>query len=1166
MELAGNTANFTGNTRSNNLTVNNVITGNTANFSGNVVVPNLTVNLELAGNTANFTTSVQTPLLKNGNSNIAIASNANITIASAGTNVVTIFGNPANTSNNEVAITGNVKPTGIWTDGYYYANGAPVDFEQPAGSNTYIQYNDNGDFGASANFAFDFANNELELNGNVLLGGTQQNQIVNNSNTALEIRGGWNNAASTAVNIVAGDYANATNWGKIAILGNYAGNAVGFSEANAFVFSNPGYGLGNVVKVDILNPAATSTTTGVIQANGGIGVTGNAYIGGNANITGNLSVTGDIANANNISVTNTLNAVTGNFSGNVNSLNANLGNLAQANFVNVASNTITSNLTVNLSLAGNTANFSGNVIANNLTVNLELSGNTANFTGNVVAANFVGDLANGNSNVKVYSNANVEISIGGVANIATFSGNRLYVVGDIDSTAGNMLANGNITANGFLNSANANVTGEALLGSVRTANITGNGASVTISAQGTNENINLVPTGTGTVDVALKKISQLASPTNPNDAATKEYVDSIAVGLTVHPSVNVTSATNLVATYANGGTALTTTTISSNKTITFSANHGLSVDDEIAWANTFNGITANNAYFVYSVPALNQITVRDGYFGAEVTTLTNGTGLTQGARANPGVGATLTNAGANAALSIDGIAMTSNARVLVQAQTNAFENGIYVVSTVGNGSAQWVLTRSADEDTYSPTSVTGLGYGDYFFVSQGSNYAGSSYVLTIPKGEILFGYTNIFFSQFSAAGAYTAGNGIAIVGTTISANIDNETTAIISGNIAVKTSANLITPNIGDAVFQSISWTGNGNGNVTANNLSIGNIANIGGNLTVAANLQVSYDIDSNANIYSNNSDVTNFLTVGANITGNNITSNHLITTTNANISSNLITNNATVNLELAGNTANFSGNVIVPNLTVNLALVGNTANFSSNVISNNLSVNNVITGNTANFSGNVVLPNLTVNLQLAGNTANFSGNIVTLNANLGNLATANYFTGEFVNGNSNIRIAANGNVTISANGTGNVFTVTEAGANISGNLGVTGNFSVGNLTANTLSANTAVYVGNTEITWANVTTTSITANQTISTHAVAGITGIEFFVKAVDSSGSKYSVTKVQAVTDGSNVDYTNYGGVFLGGSTGTLVVNIVGSNVELQVTPASTNSTVWTTQYRLI
>ena len=72
--------------------------------------------------------------------------------------------------------------------------------------------------------------------------------------------------------------------------------------------------------------------------------------------------------------------------------------------------------------------------------------------------------------------------------------------------------------------------------------------------------------------------------------------------------------------------------------------------------------------------------------------------------------------------------------------------------------------------------------------------------------------------------------------------------------------------------------------------------------------------------------------------------------------------------------------------------------------------------------------------------------------------------------------------------------------------------------------------------------------------------------MKAIDSSGSKYSVATVQAVTDGTNVDYATFGTVQLGGYTGSLAVNVVGGFVRLQVTPASSNSTVWTTQARTI
>jgi hypothetical protein len=63
--------------------------------------------------------------------------------------------------------------------------------------------------------------------------------------------------------------------------------------------------------------------------------------------------------------------------------------------------------------------------------------------------------------------------------------------------------------------------------------ITGKTTGVTITATGTNQNISLVPTGTGTVNVGNFVISNVATPVNPADAATKQYVDEIAQGLIV---------------------------------------------------------------------------------------------------------------------------------------------------------------------------------------------------------------------------------------------------------------------------------------------------------------------------------------------------------------------------------------------------------------------------------------------------------------------------------------------------------------------------------------------------------------------------------------------------------------------------------------------------------
>ena len=1186
-----------------NVSGGNLSTGGTLGVTGNANVGNLGTATAII-TTGNITT-VNTGLVQNGNSNIAIAANANLTFTAKSNATMVLTDTGANITGT-LGVSANLSALGVLTDNLYYANGTPWDFQLPAGSNTQIQYNDGaGGFGASANFAFDYTNNELELNGNILLGAIGVNQIVNNSNTSLEVRGGYGNATNSNLKLIAGDGANTLNWSAVRLQGNLSGNSAIINETVHAYWRQPTIA-SNIVVIDTETDNSTNTSTGALQVSGGVGVTGNINIGGA------LSVTGNIANANNISATNTVFANAANITANLTAGNANLGNLAIASFVQT------------------------------------------------------GELLNGNSNIRIAANGNVTVSSTGNANVVVVSGAGANVVGYVQAN------------------------GAGTFGSLVSPSLTSNSGALTLTAAAGNENIVLVPTGTGNVDVSARHIVQLADPTNAQDAATKSYVDSVATGLQIHPAVRVTSYTNLTATYANGGTSLTTIAITGGKTIQFSGNHGLSVDDEIYWTNSFNGITAQNAYFVETTPGSDTITVRATYTGAEVTTLTNGTGLTQAALANPGVGATLTNAGANAALTIDSVALSTTNRVLVQGQTNGFENGVYTVTTVGNGSTAWVMTRATDGDQYAPSEVTKLGYGDYFFITSGSGFAGSSYVLTTPTGEITFGITNIAFSQFAAAGSYTAGNGIAINGTVISANVDGITTDIVAGNIVVKTSAVLTTPNIGAATGTSLSVSGNIlAGNITSNAL------------VSAADFSAS-----------------------ANILANNITAN-----------SNITANNATINLALAGNTANFSGNVILPNLTVNLQLAGNTANFSGNVyaafvqagsgtpisgLTNPLfagiaNANNFVQAYVHNMSNGpaasadfIAYPNngddetgfidlgitsstfnaaaFSVTNQNEGyifmsapDSSNTSGNLVfatdstgtfnsieffvdgfnqvksarsmlisttgvtvtsnanvggtlgvTGNANVGNLGTATAIittgnittinSGLLQNGNSNVTITANGNVTLNAVG-GTRITATSVGANVTGTLGVSANLSaLGVLTDNlyyangtpwdlqeAAGANTQIQYNNgtnnnfgasanftfndatnvltvtgnanvtnrlnlgnvsvnTGISWGSLTTTAVTANQTVAQFSVTGVTGVEFLVKGIDSTGTKYSVATLTAVTDGTNVDYSTFGTVNLGGYTGALAVNISGSNIALQVTPASSNSTVWTTQYRLI
>jgi hypothetical protein len=154
--------------------------------------------------------------------------------------------------------------------------------------------------------------------------------------------------------------------------------------------------------------------------------------------------------------------------------------------------------------------------------------------------------------------------------------------------------------------------------------------------------------------------------------------------------------------------------------------------------------------------------------GAQITGLTNASGLTYATRAKSGVGATLTNAGTQVALTVDGIALSSADRVMVRLQTNGAENGVYTVTTVGDGSTNWVLTRATDANQVNPSNPDGVGTGDYFFTQEGVINAGDSHVLTTEPNTMIIGYTTLTYTQFSGSVDYVGGTNISIVGQTIS--------------------------------------------------------------------------------------------------------------------------------------------------------------------------------------------------------------------------------------------------------------------------------------------------------------------------------------------------------------------------------------------------------------
>lgn len=134
-----------------------------------------------------------------------------------------------------------------------------------------------------------------------------------------------------------------------------------------------------------------------------------------------------------------------------------------------------------------------------------------------------------------------------------------------------------------------------------------------------------------------------------------------------------------------------------------------------------------------------------------------------------GVGATLTNAGTQAALQLDGVNATVGDRILVKDQAGAYalQNGIYVVTSVGSGSTNWVLTRSTDADNSPSAELAG---GTFVFVQNGNTQADNGYVVT-TNGAITLGVTLITWAQFSGAGQITAGDGLSKTGNTLNVNV-----------------------------------------------------------------------------------------------------------------------------------------------------------------------------------------------------------------------------------------------------------------------------------------------------------------------------------------------------------------------------------------------------------
>lgn len=153
------------------------------------------------------------------------------------------------------------------------------------------------------------------------------------------------------------------------------------------------------------------------------------------------------------------------------------------------------------------------------------------------------------------------------------------------------------------------------------------------------------------------------------------------------------------------------------------------------------------------------------------------------ANGSSGVGATLT-ADANGALAAqDGVTLVANDRLLVKNQAAGLQNGVYIVTQVGDGSNPFILTRATDADQNAEVTAN-----MFTFVEEGTVNSDSGWTLTTDN-PITIGTTALSFTQFSGAGTIVAGAGLTKTGNTLDVVAADDSLTVNADSVQVKRDA-----------------------------------------------------------------------------------------------------------------------------------------------------------------------------------------------------------------------------------------------------------------------------------------------------------------------------------------------------------------------------------------
>ena len=1210
-DLGGN-ANFTFNkstsvlTVTGNIAASNINAGNllTANYSTAVLTtaaqPNITsvgtlTGLIVGNGTANvtFNTGGNGTLTATGNitaanflGNVVGNISGNIVIPGSNTGVVFNDNGNANTStaftfnktSNSVAITGNANVGNLGTGGLITATGNITGGNLSTGGLIVATGNVTG-----GNLV---TTGQADI-GTLKISGTTQGNLVPLSSNTYSLGNAtnyWKDLFLSGTTITLGTQTISSNASGVSLSNtsylttlSVSGNAnVGNLGTGGLIVAT-----GNITGGNLMGPLANgNSNVSVATANGNINLTavGNTVMtitGTGANITGTANITGN-ANVGNLGTTRLIATGAGSFGANLN-MNTNwINNVGYPNLSTDAA----SKAYVDTMVASGISYHPPVNVATTTTLAVATGGTTSYVSPNG-AANGIGAYI---STTGTYLNIDS-------ANVQTV-GTRILVKNEANQAWNGVYTYANTTA--IVRSSDTDEYGADSTEQLSVndyfftlGGIVNEGTAFVVSA----------PAGTitfGTSNITFSIFSQ-----------SQVYDGGTGINI-VGTSINISNTAVTAGSYGNGD-RVATFTVNGQGQLTAASNTAITANAANLTGTTLNASVVTSS--LTSVGSLTGLTVSNATGTVNFTTTAN---VSLGAVANLHI-----NGGSSGyVLSTDG----AGGLTWIAINSSGISNGNSNISIpVSNGN----INLTSGGNTTVVVTGTGANIAGYANITGNLNLGGGA-------GGNLTGANNVSANTFTGTLTTNAQPNITSVGTLTSvaitgnitggnANVTGQlistvatgtaplvvtsTTTVANLAAATATTAGTVTtaaqPNITSVGSLTGLTVSNATGVVnftTTANVTLGAVANVhitGGSsgyvLSTDGSGGLSWIAISSSSISNGNSNV-NIPTANGNVNLTAVGNTTLVVTGTganitgyANVTGNLSAGNITAGSGTGGNISganNVSANTFTGTLTTNaqpnitsvgtltsLAVTGNITN--GNITGGNLVSANYFTGTlTTNAQPNITsvgtLSSLTVsgttNLGAVGNvtiTGGSNGYVLQTNGS-GVLSWVGISTSSISNGTSNISIpSTNGNINLTSAGN-TTMVVTGTGANVTGTLNV----------SNTVTSNSGVIINNSAIYTSNLTTTGTTANQTIATLTVSGsyVTAVEYLVKGVDSVGTKYSVATVVAVTNGTTADYSTYGAVNIGGGTGSLAVNISGSNIALQVTPTSSNSTVWTTQFRVI